>query len=263
MKIGDYPEGAPCWFELETNAQPAGQAFWAELLEWTCDELPMPAGDGAYTMFGLHGDAHVGACCPLAPEAAAQGATPHWNVYFRVGDCDAATARATAAGARVLAGPFDVADHGRMSFVADPEGATFGLWQPRQHHGAGRIHEERSVGWVELAARDTAVAAAFYRAVLGWDIAEMQMPHGLYRMFSAGGTQWGGLLGMTREWGDLPAHWSIYWRVADVDAAVAKAVSLGGAQCFPSFDAPGVGRIGRINDAQGAGAYLIAFPPGI
>jgi predicted enzyme related to lactoylglutathione lyase len=262
MKIGDYPEGAPCWFELETRDPTAGQRFWSDLLGWTCDEFPMPGSDGVYTMFALHGDAHVAACCPIAPEAAAQGVPPHWNIYFRVHDCDAATARAAAAGGRVLAGPFDVEEHGRMSIVADPEGAAFGLWQPLKHRGAGRIHEEHAVGWVELAARDAAAAASFYRTVLGWEIGERQMPHGLYRMFSAGGTPWGGLLGMTPEWGDLPAHWSIYWRVPDVDVVVARAISLGGMQCFPSFDAPGVGRIGRINDPQGAGAYLIAFPPG-
>ena len=88
------------------------------------------------------------------------------------------------------------------------------------------------------------------------------MPQGLYRMFSAGGTQWGGLLGMTKEWGAMPAHWSIYWRTRDVDATGAQAQANGGQLCFPAFDAPGVGRIARINDAQGAGAYLITMPPG-
>lgn len=261
MKMTDYPHGAPCWFELETSDHRAGQAFWCGLFGWSADDAPMPGSDHVYTMLSLGEDA-VAACYQLDPEIAAKGSPPRWNIYFRVTDCDAATQRATDAGGRVLAGPFDVGEHGRMSFIADPEGAAFGLWQPNQHHGAGRIHEECTVGWIELAARDTAKAAAFYQAVLGWEVSEMQMPHGLYRMFSAGGTQWGGLLGMTKEWGEMPAHWSIYWRTPDVDASVVQAQASGGQLCFPAFDAPGVGRIARINDAQGVGAYLITMPAG-
>jgi hypothetical protein len=262
MKMTDYPHGAPCWFELESSDHRAGQAFWSKLFGWGADDFPTPGSEHIYTMFSHSGDSHVAAVYQLDPEIAAKGSPPRWNIYFRVLNCDEATAKATAAGGRVLAGPFDVGEHGRMSFIADPEGAAFGLWQPYAHHGAGRIHEEFAVGWVELAARDTARAAEFYRAVLGWDVSEMQMPHGLYRMFSAGGTAWGGLLGMTKEWGEMPAHWSIYWRVPDVDATVAQAQALGGQLCFPAFDAPGVGRIARINDAQGVGAYLIKMPEG-
>ncbi len=262
MKMNDYPHGAPCWFELETSDHRAGQTFWSTLFGWACMDFPTPGSEQIYTMCTLGDEEPVAAVYALDPAIAAQGSPPHWNIYFRVLDCDQSTAKATSAGGRVLAGPFDVGEHGRMSFIADPEGAAFGLWQPGQHQGAARIHEDHAVGWVELAARDTARAAAFYRAVLDWEVSEMQMPHGLYRVFSAGGTAWGGLLGMTREWGDMPAHWSIYWRVPDVDIAVENAKALGGAQCFPSFDAPGVGRIGRINDPQGIGAYLITFPPG-
>ena len=53
------------------------------------------------------------------------GAPPHssWNVYFGVTDVDAATRRARPLGAQVLAEPFDVAEHGRMSMLIDPTGA--------------------------------------------------------------------------------------------------------------------------------------------
>ena len=68
---------------------------------------------------------------------------------------------------------------------------------------------------------------------------------------------------MTEEWGDMSSHWSIYIQVEDVDATVEKAQSLGGKLCFPAFDAPSVGRIARINDAAGAGFYVIKFVEGI
>ena len=57
----------------------------------------------------------------------------------------------------------------------------------------------------------------------------------------------------------MPSHWSIYIQVEDVDATVEKAQALGGKLCFPAFDAPGVGRIARIDDPAGAGFYVIRF----
>jgi predicted enzyme related to lactoylglutathione lyase len=72
----------------------------------------------------------------------------------------------------------------------------------------------------------------------------------------------GGLLQMTKEWGDVPSHGSIYTQVEDVDATVAKAAAHGGSLCFPAFDAPGVGRIARIDDPSGAGFYIIRFAEG-
>ncbi len=43
----------------------------------------------------------------------------------------------------------------------------------------------------------------------------------------------------------------------DVDACCARAGELGGTISVPAFDAPGVGRIARIDDPTGVGCYLI------
>jgi predicted enzyme related to lactoylglutathione lyase len=48
----------------------------------------------------------------------------HWSVTFAVEDADAAAARATELGGRVIAGPFD-APWVRMAVIADPQGAVF------------------------------------------------------------------------------------------------------------------------------------------
>lgn len=43
----------------------------------------------------------------------------------------------------------------------------------------------------------------------------------------------GGMMEMTEEWGDIPAHWMSYFMVENCDAAVAKATELGGQVCVP------------------------------
>ncbi len=67
---------------------------------------------------------------------------------------------------------------------------------------------------------------------------------------------------MTAEWGEMPSHWSIYVLVPDADACVARAVEYGGSVSVPAFDAPGVGRIARIDDPTGAGVYVIRLTRG-
>jgi predicted enzyme related to lactoylglutathione lyase len=52
--------------------------------------------------------------------------------------------------------------------------------------------------------------------------------------------------------------WQVYFEVADFDASVARACSLGGEQGFWR-DAPNAGRIGVVLDPSG-GLFLIAQP---
>jgi predicted enzyme related to lactoylglutathione lyase len=250
------PPGAPCWFEL-ASANPAASAdFHRDLFGWS--KVDMDLGSMGTYSFLRNANGTVGALCGLPPGASPQSV---WNVYFLVNDVDAATARAQELGARVVAQPFDVAEHGRMSMLIDPAGAAFSLWQSRNPDGGDFVmFEDHAVGWVELASRDAIAARDFYVALLGWDCqpSKVPVPGGVeYVEYGVGGTRYGGILPMTTEWGEMPSHWSIYVPVADVDACTARATELGGKVCVPAFDAPGVGRIARIDDPTGAGAYVI------
>jgi hypothetical protein len=120
-----------------------------------------------------------------------------------------------------------------------------------------RSHSLGSPGWFELATRDLARAEAFYRGLFGWQTGDCPNSPAPYRTYANADGMLGGLMQMDEQWGGMPSHWSIYVQVEDVDATVAKAQANGGALCFPAFDAPGVGRIARIDDPAGAGFYVI------
>lgn len=254
----EHPMGAPCWFEVATPDMPAAEGFYTALFGWSAQHYPM--GDGSHVaVFQLDGR-DVAAACPLDPAQAAAGVPPHWLVYFAVDDADAAASRALAAGGGVVLPPLDVEDMVRVAACTDPEQAVFGVYQRRSHGGVDAIRERHAICWVELATRDLARAEAFHQALFGWEYSEHHAsPPGTYRIIEAGGQGVGGLLRMTEEWGEMPSHWSIYVQVDDVDATVERALALGGKLCFPAFDAPGVGRIARIDDPTGAGFYLITF----
>ena len=250
------PPGAPCWFELASTDPAASTTFHHELFGWST--VNMDLGPMGTYSFLRNGNGTVGALCSLPP-----GAPPHsgWNVYFGVADADGATQRARELGAQVVAEPFDVADHGRMSMLVDPTGAPFCLWQSRSTgEGDFVMFEDHSVGWVELASRDAAAARDFYAGLLGWEFEASKVPmpgDAQYMEYCVGGTRWGGILPMTAEWGEMPSHWSIYVLVPDVDACATRAVEHGGKVCVPPFYAPGVGRIARIDDPTGAGVYVV------
>ena len=256
MPITSPPPGAPCWFELASTDPGASSIFHRELFGWT--SVDMDLGPMGTYSFLRNGNGTVGALCSLPP-----GVPPHssWNVYFGVTDADSATTRAAQLGAQVVAGPFDVAAHGRMSMLVDPTGAPFCLWQSRSPDAGDFVmFEDHAIGWVELASRDAAAAREFYVGLLGWDCeaSKASVPGGVqYLEYGVGGTRCGGILPMTAEWGEMPSHWSIYVLVPDVDTCVARASEFGGKVCVPAFDAPGVGRIARIDDPTGAGAYVI------
>ena len=64
----------------------------------------------------------VGTITPIADDE--PDTPPHWSVIFATDDADAAAARATELGGKVIVPPFD-APWVRMTVIADPQGATF------------------------------------------------------------------------------------------------------------------------------------------
>lgn len=257
-----HAPGAPNWFELATPEPERAKRFYTALMGWTANDEPIPEG-GVYSIFQLEGR-DVAACCAMPEPMRAAGVPAHWGVYFNIEDCDATVDAVRAAGGTVIAEPFEVTGALRMAVVRDPEGVAFNLFEPHQHLGVCAIREPRAIGWVELASRDIAAAEAFYTRVFGWHMEDHPAAPApsAYRIFCAGGERQGGLLQMTPDWDGIPPHWSIYLYVEDVDAMVHKAVALGGSVHVSAFDAPGVGRIARIADPTGAGAYLIALGEG-
>jgi uncharacterized protein len=252
--------GAPCWFELSSTNVDQSIAFYESLWGWTRESMDM--GPIGLYHFLANAKGTIGAAWTMPADQQAAGVPSHWAVYFWAPDCDALTAKAKALGGQVLVEPMNAGEFGRMSVIQDPTGATFCLWQSTASDGGGNfvMNEDHSVCWVELATRDVPAARQFYGELLGWQFSESPIPgfDGLnYTEAAVNGTPMGGMMPMTPEWGDMPAHWAIYIQVPDVDATAKAAASLGGAVCVQPFDAPGVGRIAMINEPSGAGTYII------
>ena len=114
--------GSFCWADLSTPDQSAAAKFYADLFGWT-----LAPGEGGY-LHVKNGEDFIGGIPPA--EHRRPGTPPHWMIYIQVDDCDASTAKAQELGARVYMGPMTMENVGRMTVLADPQGAVLALFQP-------------------------------------------------------------------------------------------------------------------------------------
>ena len=256
VEVTAYEPGTPSYIDLATTDLNAAKSFYGALFGW--DATDMPAGDqGIYTMLSKNGK-DVAGLYELSPEMAAAGVPPNWTTFITVADVDAAVEAVRAAGGAVVTEPFDVMTSGRMAVAQDPSGATFAMWQAKQSIGSYLINEPGALMWNELQTNDTAGAESFYAEVFGWKAETTDMPGGPYTSFQVGDRAVAGMMEIRPEWGPVPPNWSIYLAVADCDASIEKAVSLGATLEMEPMDVSEAGRFALLQDPQGAYFYIMA-----
>jgi predicted enzyme related to lactoylglutathione lyase len=248
-----YAPGTPCWVDLAASDLEGAIAFYTGLFGWTAQ--PVEPGGGGYHLCRLR-DRAVAGILPTSSDRPAQ-----WITYVSVLDADATVDRAVAAGAKVVAGPFDVGDVGRTALLADPVGATFAVWQPRAHVGAGLVDEPGALAWNELTVRDVDIARPWYAELFGWTGRPHRFGDGTYTEWHLDGRDVAGLIEITDSWPpEVPDHWMTYFAVADCDATVARAGELGAAVLVPPGDIP-LGRFSVLRDPQGAVFSVLVIAP--
>ncbi len=254
-----HAPGTFCWPELSTSDQASAEKFYTSLFGWTVSRTPM-GPDSHYTIF-QKGGVPVAAAATMMPEVAAQGVPPHWLSYVATENVDASVATAQKLGGTLVAGPFDVMEHGRMAVLTDTTGTPFAVWQAKQHPGVGVLDEDHSLVWTELCTDDTTKAAAFYEGLFGWTTEKWPDSPMDYTILKRGEAMAGGMMAKTPEMGPVPNHWMPYYGVADCDGTVKKAEGLGANVVVPPMDVPNVGRTAVLADPQGATFSIMQFAP--
>ncbi|MGH1523282.1 VOC family protein [Leifsonia sp. L25] len=244
--VTDFPPGTPVWVDLQTSDPAAASSFYRSLFGWDVTEADPASGGYAIASLGGTPAAAIG---PFPPGME----RPVWTVYFAVADIDASAAAATEAGGAVLLPPGEVMPGIRLAVVADPAGAVLGLWQ-RDQDSPWLRDEPGAVDWLELAAPDYEQTFPFYEAVLGVAVSEMRVNDEPYGLLDVGPAN---VAGATTAARGVPAHWLVYFGVADLDAAVLRLTELGGSVLEAPVAAAGVGRWAIVTDALGAGFGLL------
>ncbi|MCW3057267.1 MAG: Glyoxalase/bleomycin resistance protein/dioxygenase [Solirubrobacterales bacterium] len=116
--------------------------------------------------------------------------------------------------------------------------------------------------WTDLTTTDQPAAKQFYGALFGWEAEDLPVGDGVsYSMMRLRGKDVAAISPQPpqqREAGAPPA-WNSYVSVEDADAAVERAKVLGGSAHLPAFDVMEAGRMGVLQDPQGA--YFMVWQP--
>jgi predicted enzyme related to lactoylglutathione lyase len=247
----EYAPGTPSWTDLATPDLAASRQFYGELFGWEFTDEDTGDPDNPYVM-GRQGGKDVAGVMKLTADMQAGGMPPVWSTYVTVKDVEASARQAKDLGGAVLSEPMDVMDAGRMAVLADPAGAVFCIWEPKESIGAQIVNEPFSLTWNELMSTDLEQVKPFYTGLFGWKPETMDMggdgpPYTVW-MLGEGGI--GG--GMPSAMPGMPSFWSVYFAVDDCDAIVEKAKKLGATVMNGPMDVPEVGRMAALTDPQGA-----------
>ncbi|MCM3877127.1 MAG: VOC family protein, partial [Thermoanaerobaculia bacterium] len=224
-EIVRHEPGTFCWPELATTDAASAKALYGGLFGWTFDDQPDSSGT-TYTIARLAGR-DVAALYVLERSQRLRGALAHWNSYAAVASVDESATRVKVHGGTIFGTPFDVGKNGRMAIVKDPQGATLCLWEAREHPGAQLVGEVGSLCWTELVTTDTVIAGRFYANVFGWALKKQETGARAYTELWKGPRPAGGMMEIEKSREPVEPAWGVYFRVADCDAAVAKAQKLG------------------------------------
>jgi predicted enzyme related to lactoylglutathione lyase len=125
----ESPEGPPeigagSWHELLTTDAAAAMKFYSDVFGWKESQVMDMGPMGKYHIFDRpHG--MIGGMMNKAPAMA--NVPPHWMVYFRVPDINAAADRIKTNGGKILNGPMEVPGGDWIVNGMDPQGAAFAL----------------------------------------------------------------------------------------------------------------------------------------
>ncbi len=246
-KVTKYPHGAFSWADNTSTNAVAAKSFYQDLFGWDKIDEPL-GGDMFYTMFQRDGE-HAAGFAAMMPDMQAQGIPSHWTNYVTVDDVDAMVEPIKANGGTILVEPMDIFDSGRMLLLVDPTGAQLGLWQAKNHIGAGIVNTVGAMCWNELCTNDTDAAKAFYSAILGWEYYGDEH----YIHITNQGRNNGGMIKLD----NMPPCWMVYFHVADIDAGIRRVQELGGSITVPKHEIPDGGWWSVVADPAGAHFYIM------
>jgi predicted enzyme related to lactoylglutathione lyase len=266
-----YQHGVPCFVSGVFPDPDAGASFYSELFGWETEDL-MPADHpGSYYVCRLRGR-DVAAIvsqhgAPAPPQAI-------WTTLIWVDAADEAAAKAKAGGGEVIGEPFDSPGGGRQAVLADPAGAVFSVWEPRERRGAQLVNEPGAWSMSALSSSDPDAAKRFYGGLFGWGTRSFDMGGAEMLMWTAPGYVGGepqqpvprdvvaAMAPPARDGDAPPPHWSVDFWVANVEEACAKVAERGGEVLSGPYDVPNTGlRQAVVVDPQGASLSLTE-PPG-
>jgi uncharacterized protein len=116
--------------------------------------------------------------------------------------------------------------------------------------------------WADLTTTDQEAAKAFYSELFGWEADDQPVGDGVvYSIMKLGGKDVAAISPQPQQQREagVPPAWNSYVTVQSADQTLARAAELGATVHAPAFDVMEAGRMGVVQDPQGA--YFLAWEP--
>lgn len=254
MSCCDDTSGCFAWYDYDTADAEPSKAFYTALIGWE-----LQAWSPEYAMFTA-GAVPLGGFRQKSEQAVEGGCPNAWVAYVSVKCVYETVDLAVSLGAKVHVDPTDIPDGGRFAIFQDPQGAFIAVHaSDKPAPPKASMDTPGQVGWHELATADLEEAWAFYSQVFGWKLSQdMALPPelgGTYRLFHCCGDNLGGMFSKSEG---MPSHWLLYFRVADMGEALARAEELGAKLVHGPMEVPGGDQVAQFLDPQGAAFALVA-----
>ncbi|MFD1610262.1 VOC family protein [Sphingomonas tabacisoli] len=251
--------GSFIWYELMTADTAAAKAFYDPVVGWDIGG-PQPGGID-YRMI-VAPDGMAGGVMGLTPDMISQGAKPLWMGYFGVDNVDATVDAVVKAGGQVHLPAFDAPNVGRIAMVSDPQGVPIYVMRGAsdENSTAYARHGVGHVSWNELLTPDADAALAFYGAAFNvTKVGAMPMGEMGDYSFIANGDSKGEAVGAVMK---TPPQghsgWGFYFRVPEIQAAIAQIRKGGGTVLQGPMEVPGGEWVINAQDPEGVHFGLVA-----
>jgi len=238
---GSWIHGKVVWHDLVTPNLDGAKSFYGGLFGWTFDD----ASDD-YTVV-KNGGRLIGGMAQLQ----SADYSSYWLPLMSVGDVDRAVDATVAAGGDRLVKSFNVPGRGRVGVLKDPRGAAFGVVKTTQGDPVDRIPAAGDWWWNEVWTDDVEASGGFYQETFGYDLKEETVAGVEHALLTTGAVPRVGLVKKSDP--KIPNVWVAYVRVADVEATVSKARTLGGTVLLAPTAEVRNGTVAIIADPHGAG----------
>jgi len=235
---GEHFPGKFIWADLFTADPAAAQAFYTGLFRWEATTIEQTTSSGTHPyIVAANGGEPVAGLARL-PSRTQDPGHGRWVGYVSVPNVAKALAAATAAGGRVLFPAKDLPQRGTQAIFIDPEGAELGVLHSSSGDPGEYTPDVGDWTWAQLFARDPATEGGFYSSVVGLGVLpDARGDHPGALVLTSGGYSRGSVAPLPPRPQAKPG-WLLFVRVADVKAAAAKAISLGGRVLVAPSDAP-------------------------
>ncbi len=117
--------GSFVWNELYVRDVERAKTFYAAVIGWTFEGMPMPHHDSR-TYWIAKADGRPVAGILDMRGIVPDGDPPHWLSYLEVDDVDRCVAEIESHGGKIVRPPFDIPNFGRIAIGADATGAFMG-----------------------------------------------------------------------------------------------------------------------------------------